>query len=181
MKLLKTILLTSACILVLSSCIGDDEGGGGTVNYVKVGDTAPSFTVNGLDGQVSFPGDFAGANRYLIAFFNSWCPSCEDEMPKVDEVWGELGDDPGFVLMAIARDRNEGNLEGSVATFMRDYCPNIYDDGLYYKDSNQAAFLKFGNQTIPRVYVLDGDRKIKAMWVGESVTAAQLRAALESI
>jgi thiol-disulfide isomerase/thioredoxin len=56
-------------------------------NYIKVGDSVPSFTTTTLEGKI-FNIDFLKGKVALLNFWTTWCPACHDEMPKLQtDIW----------------------------------------------------------------------------------------------
>ena len=71
---------------------------------VKVGDTAPNFTMKLTDGKVVKLSDFKG-NVVMLQFTASWCGVCRKEMPFIEkEIWQKHKLNPNFILLAIDRD-----------------------------------------------------------------------------
>mgnify|MGYP002609527473 CR=1 FL=1 len=68
---------------------------------VKVGQTAPDFTVTLTDVKLS---DFRG-KVVMLQFTASWCGVCRKEMPFIEkDIWQKHKSDPDFMLMGIDRD-----------------------------------------------------------------------------
>jgi len=64
-----------------------------------VGDTAPAFTLKGLDGDSVSLSDFRG-HPIVINFWASWCPPCRDEMPVMVEAY-RAHKDSGLIILAV--------------------------------------------------------------------------------
>lgn len=73
-------------------------------NYlVKVGDTAPDFTVKEAGGKSYKLSDLRG-NVVMLQFTASWCSVCRKEMPFIEkEIWIP-GKNQGLVVIGIDRD-----------------------------------------------------------------------------
>ena len=71
---------------------------------VKVGQTAPDFTVTLTDGKTVKLSDFRG-KVVMLQFTASWCGVCRKEMPFIEkDIWQKHKSDPDFMLMGIDRD-----------------------------------------------------------------------------
>lgn len=71
---------------------------------VKVGQTAPDFTVTLTDGKTVKLSDFRG-KVVMLQFTASWCGVCRKEMPFIEkDIWRKHKSDPDFMLMGIDRD-----------------------------------------------------------------------------
>ena len=103
MKRLRSLVLG---LFALCSMVGmaqeaeaDDTG-----YIVKVGQTAPDFTVTLTDGKTVKLSDFRG-KVVMLQFTASWCGVCRKEMPFIEkDIWQKHKPDPDFMLMGIDRD-----------------------------------------------------------------------------
>jgi len=73
-----------------------------TPSPVRRGSEAPAFELPSLDGGVTALSDAAG-QVILVNFWATWCKPCEDEMPAMEKLYRDLGDE-GFLLVAISVD-----------------------------------------------------------------------------
>ena len=73
---------------------------------VKVGDTAPDFTLPLTDGT-TFTLSQQRGKLVMLQFTASWCGVCRREMPHIEkEIWQRHKDNEQFVLVGV--DRQEG-------------------------------------------------------------------------
>lgn len=138
---MRTLIVIMA--LALASCIGED-GGKGSFGNVQAGDRVPAFSTGGF---VS-PGGFIG-KKSLLVFFNTGCPDCQRELPRIDEICRRH---PEIQSIAIARDQTIGQWEYVMPT---------------YADAGRAIYNLFAENTIPRVYLVNGLGTV--VWVGVEV------------
>lgn len=76
--------------------VADDRG-----YIVKVGDKAPDFDIEYLDGSVVKLSDLKG-KLVMIQFTASWCGVCRKEMPYIErDIWQKYKDNPNFALVGI--------------------------------------------------------------------------------
>ncbi len=70
---------------------------------VKVGDTAPDFTINEATGKSYRLSDLRG-KVVMLQFTASWCSVCRTEMPFIEkEIWQEKKTS-GLIVIGIDRD-----------------------------------------------------------------------------
>jgi len=99
----KSYLLSLLClIMVLTSC-GQQKKTYKNGYIVKVGDTAPDFTINEAGGKTFKLSDLRG-EVVMLQFTASWCSVCRTEMPFIEkEIWQEK-QSSGLVVIGIDRD-----------------------------------------------------------------------------
>jgi peroxiredoxin len=83
---------------------------------VKVGQAAPDFTLNDLDGKPVRLSDYKG-KAVFVNFFATWCTPCRSEMPDIEAVW-KANKDNGLVVLAVNL-TNQDDL-GDVQQYIRD-------------------------------------------------------------
>ena len=103
-KITKPILILIVTLVVLViGCQRSQEpsNGASPQNYesAQVGNRAPDFELNNLEGQLVSLGDLRG-KPVLINFWATWCPPCRAEMPYLQQIYEEWSD-KGLVLLAI--------------------------------------------------------------------------------
>ena len=60
---------------------------------------APDFTLENLDGEKLSLSDFRG-KVVMLNFWATWCPPCRREMPSMESIFQDLGED-GFMVLAV--------------------------------------------------------------------------------
>lgn len=74
----------------------DDRG-----YIVNVGDQAPDFTIEYLDGTSKKLSELKG-KLVMIQFTASWCGVCRKEMPFIEkDIWNKHKNNPNFALIGI--------------------------------------------------------------------------------
>jgi len=66
------------------------------------------FALPDLSGKISSLKDFKG-KVFIINFWATWCPACEEEIPKLNELQ-ERYKNEGLVVLGIALDKDSLNL-----------------------------------------------------------------------
>ena len=130
-------LLTMGC-----SSIGDDNE---VTERVNVGDRVPSFTVDVVaDGVHSTFSTAHLTGETVVVFFNTTCPDCQRDLPKLNQYYLKHKADEGFQMVAISREEGES----SVAAYWK-------DNGLqipYSAQNDRRIYELFASSIIPRVY-----------------------------
>ncbi|MDR0659584.1 MAG: TlpA family protein disulfide reductase [Prevotellaceae bacterium] len=68
---------------------------------VNVGDMAPIFTIQYLDGTSKQLSDLKG-KVIMLQFTASWCGVCRKEMPHIEaDIWQKHKNNPNFILLGI--------------------------------------------------------------------------------
>lgn len=71
---------------------------------VKVGQTAPDFTITLTDGKKVTLSELRG-KVVMLQFTASWCGVCRKEMPHIEkDIWLKNKSNPEFALIGIDRD-----------------------------------------------------------------------------
>jgi thiol-disulfide isomerase/thioredoxin len=144
-----TALLVSCAITTLaSSALALDEG-----------DRAPEFAAPSLtdEGQVRL-GDHRGKIVYLD-FWASWCGPCLQAIPEIEEMRGEFPADR-FQILAVNLDQKEGKAKRFLAKHPVGY-PSASDPQGRLPD-------RYGVETMPTSYLIDGDGVIRYVHRGFS-------------
>lgn len=152
-KHLVHIFLFATFLLVSLSAVAQTSNAGrGYV--VKVGETAPDFTMKMLDGQTVKLSSLRG-KVVMLQFTASWCGVCRKEMPFIEkDIWLKHKDNKDFALMAIDRGETKDKVEQLVKS-----------TGITYPigfDPDSEIFFKYAekNAGITRNVIIDRDGKI---------------------
>lgn len=159
-RILWLLPLAVCCVFALQSCIKDDDEK--AVEYVKVGDTVPSFSVKLGDGStIGFTQDDFVGKRSIIVLFTTGCSHCKTLLPVVDAAWREIDDNDGYAIIPVAREGSKASVEG----FWSSTDPAMTMP--YYLDPDKSAYNKFANLYVPRLYSVNEQGIIDWMRVGE--------------
>lgn len=154
MKSRGLIIMTVAAVMcaLLCGCIKDDLPG---EHSLAIGDRVPAFSVAMSDGTTFSSNELQG-KRGMIVFFNTECPDCRRELPKIQQAYDRVKDDPEYKVICIAREEEE---EG-IAAYWR-------ENGLtlpYSPQSDRAVYNLFATVSIPRMYITNPDLVIDAVY-----------------
>ncbi|WBW98320.1 TlpA family protein disulfide reductase [Oceanirhabdus sp. W0125-5] len=103
-----------------------------------------NFTLKDLDGNEVSISDFQG-KKVFINFWATWCPSCKVEMPDMQKIWEEFGEEVVVVAVDI------GESKDTVQKY-------IDKEGYTFKvllDVEKVIGQKFGITAIPTSILLD--------------------------
>ena len=130
----------------------------------RVGDPAPAFTLQTIDGETVSSESLAG-RPYLLNFWASWCiPSCVDEHPVLIEAQQRYGDRVAIVGV-LYRDSPED---------ARDFLETYGDGGWpHLSDPGERLAGEWGVLGPPETFLVDAAGRVAARRIGP-LTAAEL-------
>lgn len=115
----------------------------------------PSVQLKTLDGE---PVDAATLSNdgkpFVVSFFATWCKPCLRELKAISEVYPEWQEETGMKLIAISVDeaQNAGKVRPLVDALGWDYEVLL--------DSNSELKTALGIQSVPHLFIIDGNGKI---------------------
>jgi thiol-disulfide isomerase/thioredoxin len=124
---------------------------------VDVGQLAPDFTLQSLDGKTIRLSAFRG-HPVWINFWASWCPPCRDEMPRLEGVYLTHVAD-GLVILGVAVHDSPADAGAFVKEVGVTY-PIVLDEPGKVADQFRAVAL-------PVQYWLDRDGIVRGWAFGE--------------
>jgi len=116
---------------------------------VAVGQKAPDFTLNDVNGNPVALYSKTGSNLLLIDFWAAWCNPCRQENPNVVKVYNQFNK-KGFDVFGVSLDRSK-----------EDWIKAINDDKLTWTHVsdlqywNNAAARLYSVRAIPANFLLD--------------------------
>ncbi|MHA2621244.1 MAG: peroxiredoxin family protein [bacterium JZ-2024 1] len=141
----------------LERFLNDEDFAGGKV--VKVGDTAPDFKIEYLDGQETRLSYLIESHSVVVLnFFATWCGPCREELPELSALGNEFGGE-GLVVVAVSPERVQ-----KIRDFARDRLPGV----LLGRDEGGNGQFSFGVSGIPATFIITSDRKVQAHFAGYS-------------
>lgn len=142
--------------LLLTGCssIEDDE----TKERVAVGDRVPLFSVEMVkDGERSTFSTAQLTGETVIVFFNTTCPDCQRDLPKLNQYYLKHKVDEGFQMVAISREEGEED----VAAYWK-------DNGLqipYSAQNDRHIYELFASSIIPRIYFVSAQGVVTRIFI----------------
>lgn len=133
--------------------------------FVKVGSQIPDFSVTSISGEnieiSSLPQDLR-----VIHFWASWCVTCKDEAPALEEAWEQYRGGQEVLFLGVATSDNDQDARGFISDMGVTY-PNTLDpDG-------QIADL-FTAMAIPETFFLDKQGVVLYRQVGAFRNSQQI-------
>jgi peroxiredoxin len=121
----------------------------------KVGDTAPNFTLTGLDGLDHELKDYRG-KTVMLNFWGTFCPPCVNEMPLLDRMHREHADD--MIVVGVNLDEPVLTVRSFVERLGIEF-PILLDD--------MTVQRMYGIFQYPTTIVIDPNGKIIDIKIGE--------------
>lgn len=156
------IVILAAIVVVGGYTIGSSLWDEKETKIVRVGDKAPNFSVEGLDGKTYRLSDYRGTT-VVLNFWGSFCPPCVNEMPLLDDIY-EANADHAVVLgvnLDEARLTVESFVRRTGVTF-----PILLDD--------ETIQRMYGVIQYPTTFVIDAEGVITRKVESEITSPIQL-------
>ena len=119
---------------------------------------ADNFVLQDMDGRRHALEDYRG-KVVLINFWATWCPPCVKEMPSLERLYQQLGDQP-FVVLAI----NQWENSDHVFAFMGQI--DVFPSFPILFDPDSAVSEAFGVKGLPTSFLLDGEGRVVYRAIG---------------
>jgi len=121
---------------------------------VRVGDMAPDFTIEYLDGKSVKLSDMKG-KLVMLQFTASWCGVCRKEMPFIEkDIWLKHKGNPNFTLIGIDLKEDKETTEKFAADMKITYPLTLDVDG------SRFALYTEPNAGVTRNIIIDKEGKI---------------------
>lgn len=152
----KYIALMLLCLLMTGcSSIEDDNE---VTERVNVGDRVPLFTVDVVnDGVHSTFSTAQLTGETVIVFFNTTCPDCQRDLPKLNQYYLKHKADEGFQMVAISRAEGEED----VAAYWKDKGLQIP----YSAQNDRRIYELFASSIIPRIYFVSAQGVVTRIFI----------------
>jgi peroxiredoxin len=134
-------------------------GSGKTMTHVDAGQTAPGFSLTGLDGK-SYSLEVLRQNGPVVAaFFKISCPVCQFTFPFLQRIYQRYGNDK-VSFLGISQDDAK-----ATAGFARQYgitFPMALDE----KEKSYPASNAYGLTNVPTIFLIDADGTVRVASMG---------------
>ena len=144
-----SIFLIAALIVVGLSFFFLQSPGNGVVSAevgTEIGMQAPDFTLQNMNNKEVSLSDYRG-QKVFLNFWASWCPPCRQEMPDMQKLHEEYGEE--LVILAV----NIGEGKSTAANFMMQNDLNFP----VLLDTDKSTAQDYLVRGIPSSYFLDED------------------------
>ncbi|PQO29067.1 TlpA family protein disulfide reductase [Blastopirellula marina] len=154
-----------------------DDGGGGGANPGNssslVGNPAPDFTLDLLDGEDKFTLSKQQGSVVVLDFWATWCGPCIQAMPQIDGVVKEF-EDQGVKLIGVNMQEDRQSIKSLLERIK--LSPTVV------LDIDGATAEKYQVTAIPQTVIIDRQGKVANLFVGGGPQfAGQLREALKKV
>lgn len=169
-RIVKILMLGIILIMILTGCsVSDAESEESQAqtekeqtdkeNFPKLneGSDAPDFTAE-LYGGGSFCLSDKQEKVVLLNFWASWCGPCVGEMPALQKLYEDYGDELEILAVNTAEDKD------TVDAFMAD---SQYTFPIAY-DENGEISRKYPTDGIPYTLIIDKDGKVASIFLGSN-------------
>ncbi|MCY4436568.1 MAG: TlpA disulfide reductase family protein [Chloroflexi bacterium] len=145
----------------------EDMGESQQRSILEVGSTAPGFSLQDTEGETISLESLEG-KPVLIAFFAPWCPHCQDEVPRLNQIHAQYGDRVHIVSISATpygkdypADRSSITLD-DLTWFQEEF--SITYPLLFDPDVGVGTAYKIGS--FPTTYFLDAQHRVVEVFEG---------------
>ena len=155
------VMSVALSALLVTSCIKEQEQSSDDTTLVSVGQIAPDFTVEMLDGQRIRLSDLRG-DVVLLTFWDPKCPSCEQLMEISEERILNRIADKDIHYLPISR--------GYTREYIEEYCASHGYDFPVGLDPQKAIYALYASKYVPRTFLIDKRGTIRHLYVEYDLT-----------
>jgi cytochrome c biogenesis protein CcmG/thiol:disulfide interchange protein DsbE len=117
---------------------------------VAVGDDAPTFSIAADNGRTISVNDFGG-KLLVLNFWATWCATCMEEIPSLDQFQRELGGS-GVVVLGVSVDKDE--------KAYRRFLSRAKVSFLTARDPQSKISADYGTFRYPETYIINSSGKV---------------------
>jgi peroxiredoxin len=129
------------------------------MTHVKEAQTAPEFSLKGLDGKSYSLEALRRKGPVVAAFFKISCPVCQFTFPFLERLYQRYGGD-NVTFLGISQDDAK-----ATASFARDYRAT-FPMALDEKEKGYPASNAYGLTNVPTVFLIDEDGAVRVSSTG---------------
>ena len=168
MRKLKTIILPFLFLAVIAGCSKEPRG---TQPIIKIGETAPPFTLELIDGKTVSLDTFKGKPLVIINMA-SWCPCSHESAPVFNEVY-EIYHPRGVEFLMIGIQDSKKKFEKFVRKKEFRF-PAGFDNG-------DKISKTYGVSAPPTTFFINSEGKVVSAFYGKIIEKERLSAWIDEI
>ena len=117
---------------------------------IGVGDSAPDFSVTADNGRTVSLNSFGG-KVLVLNFWATWCATCMEELPSLDQFQRDFADS-GVVVLGVSVDKDE-------KAYKR-FLSRVNVAFLTTRDPDNKINADYGTFKFPETYIINRDGKV---------------------
>ncbi|GAB7388537.1 TlpA disulfide reductase family protein [Bacillaceae bacterium] len=121
----------------------------------EIGDPAPDFALEDMDGNIVRLSDYRGT-FVILNFFASWCPPCRQEAPEIQAFEEQYGDQVKILII----DRAEPKVK------VQEFIEEFGSTSTYLLDYNDSLSRPYGVIGQPETFFIDESGIIRYHYLG---------------
>ena len=129
------------------------------MTHVNAGQTAPEFSLKGIDGKIYSLEELRRKGPVLAAFFKISCPVCQFTFPFLQRLYERYGNDD-VTFLGISQDDAKAS-----AGFAKQY-GITFPIALDEKEKGYPASNAYGLTNVPTIFLIDGDGTVSISSMG---------------
>ena len=129
------------------------------MTHVNAGQTAPEFSLKGIDGKIYSLEELLRRGPVLAAFFKISCPVCQFTFPFLQRLYERYGSDD-VTFLGISQDDAK-----ATAGFAKQY-GITFPIALDEKEKGYPASNAYGLTNVPTIFLIDADGTVSISSMG---------------
>ena len=163
-KLTIILAIATSLVLVVTGC-------GDTATAPEIGNMAPNFTLNSIDGGTVTLNDLQG-RPVMVNFWATWCVPCVGEMPHIQAVYDKYSTQEAVIITINTRQSAEA-AKAFIASHGFNFPVLVDSQGKVAQDYRIAG--------IPMTFFIDAKGVIKAIKLGAFQSTDEIESMLDSL
>jgi peroxiredoxin len=151
-------LVLLVIVIAVVSAVLDERGRRSPESHLVPGEPLPDYAARSLDGAEVSIGEFRG-RVVLLSFWATWCSECVDQLPDLQALKDELGEQGLELISVSVDDQDRAWVQSFLDGGEHDWL-NLFDDPAHI---NQV----FGwGSRIPKTVLVNRDGTVGVWWRG---------------
>ena len=160
----------------------EDMGESQQRQTLAVGSNPPGFSLQNIEGETISLESLEG-KPVVVSFFAPWCPHCQDEAPRLNQIYAQYGDRVHIVSISATpfgkdyqTDKSTRISLDDLRWFQEEYditYPLLFDPSIQVATAYQIA-------SFPTTYLLDSEHRVVEVFEGGK-SVAEFQRVLDGI